>query len=87
MELEPLNISDDLKIGREEILLDPAKEGNKCGSKTTALTLSDLFSGLEGKDNQTALQYIDALIDSKIQDYHANDNNLPANTPIAAIYE
>ena len=90
-----LEISDDLKYGKEEILLNPSKKGNKCGSETTALTFNDLFIGLEGKDTIKALQYISDLIDSKIANYHANDNNGNGNgndnqiaiQPITIIYE
>ena len=37
-----LNLSNDLKIGRQEILLDPTKKANKCGSKVDPLLLNDL---------------------------------------------
>ena len=37
-----LELEDDLKLGREEILLDPTKKANKCGSFATALTANDI---------------------------------------------
>ena len=38
-----LSISDDLKFGRQEILLDPTKTANKCGSEVDALIANDLM--------------------------------------------
>jgi hypothetical protein len=41
--MEKLNVSKDLKIGKQEILLDPNEVANKCGFETDPLLLNDLY--------------------------------------------
>ena len=85
---DKLVISDDLKIGKEEILLDPTKTGLKCGKEVSALTLNDLMYVKENSMPVNALDYIKQLIDNKIQAFHVNDNNNSNNaSPITIIYE
>ena len=38
-----LKMNDHLKMGKEEILLDPTKTNNKCGYEVNALTANDLM--------------------------------------------
>jgi len=41
--MNKLILDDDLKIGKEEILLDPTKSANKCGSLVTPLIANDIM--------------------------------------------
>jgi len=41
--MDKLVISKDLKLGKQEILLDPTLHANKCGSEVDALVLNDLY--------------------------------------------
>ncbi len=56
--MEVLKISDDLKRGKEEILLDPSKKGLRCGLEFNPLLLNDIY-GKWGATYMVATEYID----------------------------
>ena len=86
---ERLNIDDDLKIGKEEILLDPNVTGKKCGKEVTALTLNDLMYVKENSQVVCAIDYIQQLIANNNGGNNGNGGGSNSNTtdPLTVIYQ
>ena len=56
-----LKISDNLKSGKQEILLDPTKIVDKCGNEITALLANDLMVQKEDGSYLGLVAYIHEL--------------------------
>ena len=58
--MKKLDIDDSLKYGKQEILLDPSKKANKCGSEVDPLLFNDIFHRLDDGTYIKAMDYIKA---------------------------
>jgi hypothetical protein len=62
--MEELHISKDLKIGKQEILLDPNEKANKCGAEVGPLLLNDLYYK---REDGTAILASEWILQEKIE--------------------
>jgi hypothetical protein len=62
--MEKLNVSKDLKTGKQEILLDPNEIANKCGAEVDPLLLNDLYVR---RTDGTAILATEWILQEKIE--------------------